>query len=114
MVLNLTQYQHSDGASPMPQMQRQRDGHHGCFSPPKSGRIVHIGPSCHQGHTVGLAYTQYQNEKGKPPSLVVLGNAVGNRIEIDYKTAKHHIEEIKTSTMMFCLIKLVSTVFMGE
>ena len=52
--------------------------------------------------------------KGKPPALLVLGNAVGNMIEIEYKTAKHHIEEIKSSTMLFCLFKLLSTVLMGE
>ena len=48
------------------------------------------------------------------PLLVVLGNAVGNRVEIEYKTAKQHIEEMKSSTMLFCLFKLVATVFVRE
>ena len=30
-----------------------------------------------------FAYARYETDDGKPPALVVLGNAVGNRVEIE-------------------------------
>ena len=61
-----------------------------------------------------LAYAQYKTDKDKPPALVVLVNDVGNRVEIEYKTAKQHIKEMKSFMMLFCLFKLVAAVFIGE
>ena len=80
-------------------------------------RLPRFGGSCTWTQATlkycGTAYAQYQTKKHKPLSCVLLGRLIGTQIRIDYKESKKHVEEMKSSMILFCLFKIISKVFVG-